>query len=46
MIIELVASRLIARDLGSSIYTWTSVIGIILLGITIGSHNAPHKGVA
>jgi tetratricopeptide (TPR) repeat protein len=38
MILELVASRLIARHLGSSLYTWTSVIGIVLAGITIGNY--------
>ncbi|MHC5184998.1 MAG: fused MFS/spermidine synthase [Planctomycetota bacterium] len=38
MIIELVASRLIARHLGSSLYTWTSVIGVVLAGITIGNY--------
>jgi tetratricopeptide (TPR) repeat protein/small basic protein len=37
MVLELVASRLIARHLGSSLYTWTSVIGVILTGITIGN---------
>jgi len=37
MIIELVAGRLIARHLGSSLYTWTSVIGVVLAGITIGN---------
>ncbi len=38
MILELVASRLIARHLGSSLYTWTSVIGVVLAGITIGNY--------
>jgi len=38
MIIELVAGRLIARNLGSSLYTWTSVIGIVLAGIAIGNY--------
>ncbi|MGD0785800.1 MAG: fused MFS/spermidine synthase [Sedimentisphaerales bacterium] len=38
MVIELVASRLIARNLGSSLYTWTAVIGVILGGITIGNY--------
>jgi tetratricopeptide (TPR) repeat protein len=38
MIIELVASRLIARHLGSSLYTWTSVIGIVLAGISVGNY--------
>src|SRR5262245_47212912 len=37
MVIEVVASRVIARYLGSSLYTWTSVIGIVLLGITLGN---------
>jgi len=38
MILELVAGRLIARYLGSSLYTWTAVIGVVLLGITIGNY--------
>jgi len=38
MVLELVAGRLIARHLGSSLYTWTSVIGVVLLGITIGNY--------
>jgi tetratricopeptide (TPR) repeat protein len=38
MVLELVASRLIAKHLGSSLYTWTSVIGIVLAGITIGNY--------
>jgi len=38
MILELVASRLIARHLGSSLYTWTAVIGVVLSGITIGNY--------
>ena len=38
MALELVASRLIARHLGSSLYTWTAVIGVVLSGITIGNY--------
>ncbi|NLE77586.1 MAG: fused MFS/spermidine synthase [Chloroflexi bacterium] len=38
MIIELVASRLIAPQLGVSLYTWTSVIGVILAGISLGNY--------
>lgn len=38
MSVELVASRLIARHLGSSLYTWTSIIGIVLAGISIGNY--------
>jgi tetratricopeptide (TPR) repeat protein len=37
MVLELVAGRLIARHLGSSLYTWTSVIGVVLAGITVGN---------
>ncbi len=38
MILELVAGRLISRHLGSSLHTWTSVIGVVLAGITIGNY--------
>jgi tetratricopeptide (TPR) repeat protein/spermidine synthase len=38
MVLELVAGRIIARHLGSSLYTWTSVIGVVLTGITIGNY--------
>ena len=38
MVIELVAGRIIARFLGSSLYTWTSIIGVVLAGITIGNY--------
>jgi spermidine synthase len=38
MIIELVAARLVAQNLGASLYTWTSVIGVILAGISIGNY--------
>ena len=37
MVLELVASRLIAKHVGSSLYTWTSVIGVVLAGITVGN---------
>jgi len=37
MIVELVASRLVAKYLGNSLYTWTSVIGIVLGGISLGN---------
>ena len=39
MVLELVASRLIAKHLGSSLYTWTAVIGVVLTGITIGNYS-------
>ena len=38
MMIELVAGRIIARHLGASVYTWTSVIGIVLAGIAVGNY--------
>jgi tetratricopeptide (TPR) repeat protein len=38
MVLELVAGRMVARHLGSSLYTWTSVIGVVLAGITIGNY--------
>jgi len=38
MVIELVAGRLIARHLGSSLYTWTSVIGVVLAGMALGNY--------
>jgi tetratricopeptide (TPR) repeat protein/MFS family permease len=38
MVIELVAGRVVSRHLGSSLYTWTSVIGIVLAGIAIGNY--------
>ncbi len=38
MVLELVAGRVIARYLGASLYTWTSVIGVVLTGITIGNY--------
>jgi spermidine synthase/uncharacterized membrane protein YiaA len=38
MTVELVASRLIARYLGSSLYTWTGVLSIILAGLSLGNY--------
>jgi len=37
LIIELVASRIMSPYVGSSLYTWTSVIGITLAGISLGN---------
>jgi predicted membrane-bound spermidine synthase len=37
MIVELVASRLVSKYLGSSLFTWTGVIGIVLGGISLGN---------
>jgi spermidine synthase len=38
MILELVAGRIIAPNVGVSLYTWTSVIGIVLAGISLGNY--------
>ncbi|MCW8132959.1 MAG: fused MFS/spermidine synthase, partial [Planctomycetota bacterium] len=38
MVVELVAGRLIGRHLGSSLYTWTSIIGVVLAGISLGNY--------
>jgi tetratricopeptide (TPR) repeat protein/MFS family permease len=38
MILEIVAGRLIAKHVGSSLYTWTSVIGVVLAGISVGNY--------
>lgn len=37
MTVELISSRIVAPIIGSSIFTWTSVIGVTLLGLSIGS---------
>jgi MFS family permease len=37
LVIEIVAGRLIAPNVGVSLYTWTSVIGVVLAGIAIGN---------
>lgn len=38
MIIEIVAARALAPTIGVSLYTWTSIIGIVLAGISIGNY--------
>jgi len=38
MVIELIAARLLAPYIGISLYTWTSVIGVILAGIALGNY--------
>lgn len=37
LVLELVAARLVAPDLGVSLYTWTSVIGVVLAGVSLGN---------
>jgi MFS family permease len=38
MVIELIAARILAPYIGVSLYTWTSIIGVILAGIAIGNY--------
>lgn len=36
MVVELISSRIVAPIIGASVFTWTSVIGLTLLGLAIG----------
>jgi len=38
LVIELVAGRILAPFVGVSLYTWTSIIGVVLAGISIGAY--------
>jgi len=38
MAAEIAAGRIISRHYGQSIYAWTTVIGVILAGMTLGSY--------
>jgi MFS family permease len=38
MVVELVGSRLMSHASGSSIYSWTSLIGVVLAGISVGNY--------
>ncbi|MGI5837010.1 MAG: fused MFS/spermidine synthase [Chloroflexota bacterium] len=38
MIIELVAGRIMAPYIGVSLYTWTSIIGVVLAGMSLGNY--------
>ncbi|MEK7555547.1 MAG: fused MFS/spermidine synthase [Patescibacteria group bacterium] len=38
MTVELISTRILAPYVGASIYTWTSVIGVILLGLSVGNY--------
>ena len=38
LIIEIVASRILAPTVGVSLFTWTSIIGVVLAGISIGNY--------
>lgn len=38
LVIEILAGRMLAPHLGVSLYTWTSIIGVVLAGIGIGGY--------
>ncbi len=38
LVIELIAGRIMAPYVGVSLYTWTSIIGVVLAGISIGAY--------
>ena len=37
LVLEIVAGRLLAPYVGVSLYTWTTVIGVILAGLSLGN---------
>src|SRR5687768_687268 len=37
LVIEIVAGRMMAPYVGVSLYTWTSIIGVVLAGISLGA---------
>ena len=37
LVLELVAGRLLSPFIGVSLYTWTSIIGVVLAGVSVGS---------
>ena len=37
LVLELIAGRMLAPFIGVSLYTWTSIIGIILAGVSLGN---------
>jgi len=38
MIVEITAGRMVSRYLGQSLYSWTSVIGVVLAGLSLGNY--------
>jgi spermidine synthase len=38
LVIELIAGRIMAPYIGVSLYTWTSVIGVVLAGMSVGNY--------
>jgi spermidine synthase len=42
LVLEIVAGRLLAPYVGVSLYTWTSIIGVILAGLSLGNWLGGH----
>jgi spermidine synthase len=38
LVLELVAGRLMAPSIGVNLFTWTSIIGVVLFGIALGNY--------
>src|SRR5688500_6665919 len=38
LVLEIVAGRVLAPAIGVSLYTWTTVIGVVLAGVAVGSY--------
>lgn len=38
MVLELVAGRIVAPYVGVSLYTWTTIIGVVLAGMSLGNY--------
>ena len=38
LVLEIVAGRVLAPAIGVSLYTWTTVIGVVLAGVALGSY--------
>lgn len=38
LVIELIAGRILAPYIGVSLYTWTSIIGVVLAGMSLGNY--------
>lgn len=38
LVLEIVGGRMLAPVVGASLYTWTSVIGVVLAGLSIGNY--------
>ena len=44
MILEIVAGRLLARNFGNSLYTWTTIIGVVLGSLSVGGYVGGYLG--